>query len=115
MQDDNGGQRQLSPVPPLIPSRASIPIAEQTQIGSFSTLKLGIDNALPHGTGKGIVVFDGGTLDMHGDNQSVNGGRWIIGTITNNVCGRCTLTADADTDSDFAGSSMDTGTGSLAR
>ncbi|MCC6125790.1 MAG: autotransporter-associated beta strand repeat-containing protein [Pirellulales bacterium] len=89
-----------------------------TTIGSFSTLKLGIDNALPHGTGKGNVVFDGGTLDLNGRNQTVNGlsNPTSFGTVTNGVLASTgTLTAgDANTDSDFAGSLMDTGTGKVA-
>ncbi|MCC6127367.1 MAG: autotransporter-associated beta strand repeat-containing protein [Pirellulales bacterium] len=89
-----------------------------TTLSAYGNLKIGIDNALPHGAGKGNVVFDGGALDMNGRNQTVNGlsNTAAVATITNTAAATTgTLTVgDNDASSSVFASILDNGTGKVA-
>jgi fibronectin-binding autotransporter adhesin len=81
-----------------------------TTLSGVGGLQLGIDDALPHGAGKGNLVFNYGTLDLNGHQQTINGMSSIAGgTITNNLLGATnTLTVgDNNTSSTFGGSLLD--------
>ncbi|MEI6239132.1 MAG: autotransporter-associated beta strand repeat-containing protein [Planctomycetia bacterium] len=87
------------------------------------TLRLGVTNAVPFGTGKGNLVLNGGTasfragsFDLNGFDQTINGlsgtSNTFLGQVVNNATGTSTLTAGAnDTTSSFAGQLSDGGVG----
>ncbi len=71
---------------------------------SAGTLRVGMVDALPHGTGRGNVAINGtGALDLNNLSPTLNG-LTGTGTVTNRVFGNATLTlGDADTSSTFPG------------
>jgi autotransporter-associated beta strand protein len=79
---------------------------------SEGTLKLGVANAIPHGVGKGDVAV-GGTLDLNGLNQTVNG-LTGAGAVTNSNSTAAILTVgDNNISSSFPGAIND-GIGAVA-
>ena len=94
--------------------------AGNTTIG-MGTLALGLDNAIPSGTGKGnVAVNTAATLDLAGHNLTVNGlsdGAGGGGTVDNTVAGAVTLTIGGnDATSAFSGAIQNTaGTLSLTK
>jgi autotransporter-associated beta strand protein len=91
--------------------------------GGRSVLSFGANEQIPHGTGKGIVVFSGAdadhisTLDLNGFNETINGVSNVAAAganIRNNAAGASVLTiGDADTTSSFSGV-ISNATGTLA-
>ncbi len=91
--------------------------------GGRSILSLGANEQIPHGAGKGIVVFSGtdadhiSTLDLNGFSETINGVSNVSAAganIRNNVAGASVLTiGDADTSSSFSGV-ISNATGTLA-
>ena len=85
------------------------------------TLALGLDNAIPGGTGKGnVAVNAGATLDLAGHNLSINGltdGGGGGGKVDNTIVGTPTLTVGGnDATSAFSGTITNTaGTLSLTK
>ena len=89
------------------------------------TLKAGIDNALPNGTGKGNVVLDGGagkagTLDLNGHNVAINGlsgtsagPGGVEGTVVNNGADKTLSVGNGNASAIFAGNIAD-GTGKVS-
>ncbi len=64
-------------------------------------LVAGADNTLPHGAGKGSLVFNGGNLDLSGHSVTVNQSSGSVGAVTNysfNATGTF-IVGDADTSS----------------
>ncbi len=96
----------------LILSNAANTYSGNTTI-SGGTLRAGVANAIPSGSGKGNVVLDGGasaagTFDINGLDVSINGlagtTGTVLGKVLNNVAGTKTLTVGSnDATADFAG------------
>jgi fibronectin-binding autotransporter adhesin len=87
-----------------------------TMIMNYGYLHLGIDNALPHGNGKGIIDFEGGTLDLNSHSAIINGFSNTGGLILNDVAATTsTLTVgDGNITSIFSGSILENGNGKIA-
>jgi len=79
---------------------------------SEGTLKLGVANAIPHGLGKGDVAV-GGTLDLNGLNQTVNG-LTGAGAVTNSNLAAATLTVGDNNISSIFPGAINDGTGAVA-
>ena len=77
------------------------------------TLALGGAAVIPSGTGKGNVNVSGGTLDLAGNNQTINGLSGS-GTVTNSVAGTGTLTVGSNDQTSSFGGVFRNGTGTLA-
>ena len=50
-------------------------------------LVAGADNTLPHGAGKGSLVFNGGNLDLNGHSVTINQASGNLGSVTNFLFG----------------------------
>lgn len=99
-------------------------VALNTLIGSNTGIKLGADEVIANGVGKGNLIIAAsstatGTLDMNGKNETINGlvsaGALVTNTfVTNSSAVASTLTlGDNDQTATFAGSILD-GAGTVA-
>jgi autotransporter-associated beta strand protein len=79
---------------------------------SGGTLKLGVADAIPHGVGRGDVAL-GGTLDLNGLIQTVNGLTGAGAVINGNSTAAILKVGDANSVSNFPGAIQD-GTGTVA-
>ena len=90
--------------------------------GATPTLRLGIDNAIPYGAGKGNVIFgttlnNTATLDLYGHNAQINGlsGSGMNGVVDNTTgTGTYTLTVGDNNQSSAYSGVIRTTTGKIA-
>ena len=110
----NNAGVQLNSVPDANSYSGNTVLANTGIAANFIFLRLGGNEVIPNGTGKGVVAFTGspGTLDLNGYNETINGfGTTSSSTVIDNMAGfgndgtgNSTLAVgDADTNSVFGG------------